>query len=179
MSDVTILKVKCEKSIKQLKEISLGGMAECEQIIRVCDERMNMFGAPKDERSRAEAVDICFKKLKKINELTQNALDAVLIIYSSVLKYNELASTPPYKKTGTYSSADIFSSSYFFALANEIGNVFEDLFESDVPSLINCIIEGLDLDNDGADINMSTVASSSRNIANSVSKATNYYLKEI
>lgn len=179
MSDITILKTKCEKSIKQLKKCSLGIIEQCEQIINICNERKNMFGAPKDEIARVETVDLCFKKLKSINEFAQKSLDAVLTIYSSVLKYNELASTPLYNKTGTYSSADIFSSSYFFTLANEIGNVFEDLFEADVPRTLNNIVEGLDLDSNGEKVNMNLVIANAKIIANIVSKATNYYLKEV
>ena len=178
-NDVNILKRRCDESLKKLKKISIELIGECEQIISVCNDRKNMFGSSKDEKARAETLDLCVKKLKAINALSQSALDSVLTIYTSVMKFNELGSTPHSTKTTGYSSEDIISYSYFFTLANKIGNVFEDLFESDLPKLLNGIVEGLDLDNNGTRINMNSVIANTKSITNSVSKATNYYLKEV
>ena len=160
---VNVLKNRCEESIKNIKKASIGIIGHCEQIISVCNDRKNMFGALRDEKARTETIDLCFKSLQSINELSKNALDSVLAIYSSIMRLNELGSIPRYEINPGYSSIDAITYSYFFTLANEIGNVFEDIFESDVHKSLNGIVEGLDLDNNGACINMSLIIKNSKN----------------
>jgi len=178
INDIIVLRDRCKRAENELKAIGVKTVTLCEKILSVCNERTTAFGDPKNEKAKSEIIDICVKCIKEINSLLEVALEQINIIYQSVIKYNELGSTPLYKKSGTYSSADIFTYSYFFTLANEIGNVFEDIFEKNIPDAINEVLNGLDFDKDSTYLKMSAVTSSTKKIANTVSKATKFYFNE-
>lgn len=178
VNDIIVLRDRCECAENKLKAISVKTVTLCEKILSVCNERTTAFGDPKNEKAKSEIIDICVKCIKEINSFSEHALEQINIIYRSVIKYNELGSTPLYKKSSTYSSADIFTYSYFFTLANEIGNVFEDIYEKDIPNAINEVLNGLDIDGNGTYLKMSVVTSSVKKIANTVLKATKFYFNE-
>ena len=177
-NDIIILKHKCEHAEKELKAISVNIVALCEKMLSACNEWTTAFGEPKNEKAKSEIIDLCVKGIKQLNSLSESALDQINVIYQSVMKFNEFGSTPYFKKSGVYSSADIFTNSYFFTLANEIGNIFEDLFEKDIPNALNDVLNGLDIDKDGASLKISVVISNVKKIANYVSKATKFYFNE-
>ena len=177
-NEIIILKNRCEKAEVELKALSTSIVILCEKTLSLCKEQTDIFGEPKNEKSKSEIIDRCIKFANQINSFSNSALYQINIIYQSILKYSEYGSTPLYKRSGAKLSSDIFTYSYFFTLANEIGNVFEDIFEKDIPSAINEALKGLDIDRDGANLKMSTVTSSIRKIANTVSKATKFYFNE-
>lgn len=177
-NDILILKNKCDTARKDLSTISHNIISMCEKILDACLSKTNSFGEPNSEMAKSEIINISVKCIKEINTLLDSALECVNVIYRSMIKYNELGSTPIYKSSRDYSSEDIFAHSYFFSLANEIGNVFEDLYEKEVPKVLNEALNGLDIDNDGAQIKVSVITASIKKIAASVSKATKFYFSE-
>lgn len=177
-NEIIILKNRCEKAENELKALSASIVSLCEKTLSVCKRETDIFGELKNEKSKSDIIEHCVTFAKEINSFSNSALDQINIIYQSILKYSEYGSTPLYKRSGAKLSSDIFTYSYFFTLANEIGNVFEDIFEKDIPDASNEVLNGLDIDRDGAHLRMSIVISSIRKIANTVSKATKFYFNE-
>lgn len=177
-NDIIVLRDRCENAENELKAMATKIIVLCEKMISECNERATTFGEPKNEKAKSEMIDLCVKYVQEINLLSDAALEQINVIYLSVIKYNEFGSTPLYKQTGTYSRFDILTYSYFFSLAKEIGNVFEDLFEKYIPITLNDILNGLDIDNDGAALKISVIVTSTKKITNSVSKATKFYFNE-
>jgi hypothetical protein len=163
--EILSLRYRSESAQAEIKKISKEVIDQCEEIINLCNERKNTFGEPKNEGARAEAFEMCFARARKIDSLSQNALDRVVRIYNAVLRFNELC---------IFSKAD----SEFFSQSTTIGNAFEDLFEREIGASLGGILDGLDLDDNGACIKMNLVISNAQNIANSVSKATKFYFPE-
>ena len=159
-NDIIILKNNCDAAIADLSTISRKVISLCNKMLDACSVRTTAFGEPKNDKAKCEIVETCVKYIKQINALSDEALGCVGIIYRSIIKYNELWNTP------------------YFSLANEIGNVFEDLYEKDVPQALNDALTALDIDNDGAQIKVNSVTLSVKKIANSVSKATKFYFNE-
>ena len=167
-NDILALKKNCEESQKNLLLLSGRAVKVCEEIIGICTERRNTFGDVRDERAGREILDMCFSRVEKINSISNEVLDQVLTIYNSVMKYSEIGG----------SAIGSFSTSYFFSAASEIGRAFEMLFEREVKAALNGIIDGLDLDGNGTNVNIHAVVSNAAKIAISVSKATKFYFEE-
>ena len=167
-NEIVTLKQKCENSKNDLERLSVKTVALCEDIINVCNERKNMFGEAMNDGAKAEVVSICYSRIKEIDSLSKNALENVLTIYNSVMKFSEIRNT----------AAVSFNNVYFFSLIGELGGAFERIFEREIPSMLNDIIKGLDLDNNGVSVDMHLVISSAAKIAISVSKATKFYFSE-
>ena len=177
-NDIILLKNTCEQAENELKALSMQLLALCEKTLNKCSARINSFGEIKGKTDGAEMIDICARYIKEANSIYDSALNCINVIYCSVIRYNELGSTPLYKSASTYSPTDIFTYSFFFTLANEIGNVFEDVYEKDIQNALNNIVSGLNIDNDGDKIDAKVVISGIKQIANFVSKATKFYFNE-
>ena len=136
----------------------------------ICKDHSNIFGDLKNRSSKTHIIDICTDFIKDTSRSLKSALDCVAKIYSSVIRYNEILSTS--------SSADILNDSHFFARASKIGNVFEDLFEKEIPRALNNIFSALSPDTNESPTNMGEIISNIQKIAISVSKTTNLYLNE-
>lgn len=167
-NEIVTLKQKCQNAKNDLEKLSGRTVMICEDIINVCNSRKNMFGDAMNDSAKAEVVSICYSRIKEINSLSKNALEDILTIYNSVMRFSEIRNT----------SSVEFNNVYFFSLIGELGGAFEGIYEREIPSMLNDMIKGLDLDNNGANVNMHLVISSAAKIAIFVSKATKFYFSE-